>query len=62
VAGHRTAHSPRVLPCPALPTCVCRWQLALDGAANDKLAAGLRSFNGDTERLVEILKLHPGWK
>ncbi|KAG1675958.1 hypothetical protein FOA52_014202 [Chlamydomonas sp. UWO 241] len=39
-----------------------RWQLALDGAANDKLSAGLRSFNGDTLRLVELLKKHPGWK
>jgi transaldolase len=38
-----------------------RWQLANDGAANDKLAAGLRAFAGDTARLVEVLAAHPGW-
>jgi transaldolase len=39
-----------------------RWQLANDGAANDKMAAGLRAFAGDTARLVEVLTAHPGWK
>ncbi len=39
-----------------------RWQLANDGAANDKLGAGLRAFAGDTARLVEVLKGHNGWK
>jgi len=38
-----------------------RWELANDGAANDKLAAGLRAFAGDTARLVELLRAHPGW-
>lgn len=38
-----------------------RWELASDGAANDKLAAGLRAFAGDTARLVEVLRAHPGW-
>jgi transaldolase len=38
-----------------------RWQLATDGAANDKLAAGLRAFAGDTARLVDVLKAHGGW-
>eukprot|EP00873_Tetraselmis_striata_P018641 jgi/Tetstr1/438905/TSEL_027413.t1 len=38
-----------------------RWQLACDGAANDKLAAGIRAFAGDTARLVAILEAHPGW-
>lgn len=39
-----------------------RWALANDGAANDKLAAGLRAFAGDTARLVEVLKGHAGWQ
>jgi transaldolase len=39
-----------------------RWQLANDGAANDKLAAGLRAFAGDTARLLEVLQAHPGWQ
>lgn len=39
-----------------------RWQLANDGAANDKLAAGLRAFAGDTARLVEVLQAHSGWQ
>ncbi|GAX73513.1 hypothetical protein CEUSTIGMA_g965.t1 [Chlamydomonas eustigma] len=39
-----------------------RWQLATDGAANDKLAAGIRAFAGDTARLVAALEAHPGWK
>jgi transaldolase len=39
-----------------------RWQLATDGAANDKLAAGIRAFVGDTARLVAALEAHPGWK
>lgn len=38
-----------------------RWQLANDGAANDKLGAGLRAFAGDTARLVEVLQAHQGW-
>lgn len=38
-----------------------KWALAMDGAANDKLAEGLRSFAGDTDRLVATLKAHPGW-
>ncbi|WIA17240.1 hypothetical protein OEZ85_014113 [Tetradesmus obliquus] len=38
-----------------------RWELANDGAANDKMAAGLRAFAGDTARLVEVLQAHPGW-
>jgi transaldolase len=38
-----------------------RWALSMDGAANDKLAAGLRAFAGDTARLVEVLAAHPGW-
>jgi transaldolase len=38
-----------------------RWQLANDGAANDKLGAGLRAFAGDTARLVDVLKGHKGW-
>lgn len=38
-----------------------RWALANDGAANDKLAAGLRAFAGDTARLVEVLQGHAGW-
>lgn len=38
-----------------------RWQLSNDGAANDKLGAGLRAFAGDTARLVEVLKGHGGW-
>ncbi|GBF89350.1 transaldolase [Raphidocelis subcapitata] len=39
-----------------------RWALASDGAANDKLAAGLRAFAGDTARLVDVLREHPGWR
>ncbi len=39
-----------------------RWQLASDGAANDKLSAGIRAFAGDTARLVSVLEAHPGWK
>jgi transaldolase len=39
-----------------------RWALANDGAANDKLGAGLRAFAGDTARLVEVLKGHGGWQ
>ena len=39
-----------------------RWQLASDGAANDKMAAGIRAFAGDTARLVSVLEAHPGWK
>ena len=38
-----------------------RWQMACDGAANDKIAAGIRAFAGDTARLVAILESHPGW-
>ena len=38
-----------------------RWQMACDGAANDKISAGIRSFAGDTARLVAILEAHPGW-
>ena len=38
-----------------------RWQLSSDGAANDKLAAGMRAFAGDTARLVSVLESHPGW-
>lgn len=38
-----------------------RWQLANDGAANDKLAAGLRAFAGDTAALVKVLRAHPAW-
>lgn len=38
-----------------------RWRLANDGAANDKLAAGLRAFASDTARLVEVLQGHAGW-
>ncbi len=39
-----------------------RWRLACDGPANDKLAAGMRSFAGDTARLVGILESHPLWR
>lgn len=39
-----------------------RWQLSNDGAANDKLGAGLRAFAGDTARLVEVLQGHSGWQ
>lgn len=38
-----------------------RWQLASDGAANDKMAAGIRAFAADTARLVAVLEAHPGW-
>ena len=38
-----------------------RWQMACDGAANDKISAGIRAFAGDTDRLVAILEAHPGW-
>lgn len=38
-----------------------RWKLANDGAANDKLSAGMRAFAGDTARLVAVLEAHPGW-
>eukprot|EP00798_Chlamydomonas_sp_ICE-L_P029082 gene29082-32292_t len=39
-----------------------RYQLSMDGAANDKLAAGIRAFAGDTARLVSVLEAHPGWQ
>lgn len=45
----------------ALTESAFRWQLANDGAANDKLAAGLRAFAGDTARLVDVLQAHGGW-
>ena len=35
------------------------WLLSMDGAANDKLAAGIRAFASDTDQLVEILRKHP---
>lgn len=38
-----------------------RWKLTLDGAANDKMAAGIRAFAGDTARLVSVIQAHPGW-
>ena len=34
-------------------------KMAMDGAASDKLAAGIRAFAADTDKLVEILKQHP---
>ena len=37
------------------------WELAMDGAANDKLAAGLRAFAGDTDKLFDALREHPDW-
>ncbi|KAI8474024.1 MAG: hypothetical protein J3K34DRAFT_457018 [Monoraphidium minutum] len=63
---------PRALaPAPAAAACgdgdepltesAFRWALANDGAANDKLSAGLRAFAGDTARLVDVLRAHPGW-
>lgn len=39
-----------------------RYELCSDGAANDKMAAGVRSFAGDTGRLVAVLEAHAGWK
>ena len=33
----------------------------MDGAANDKLAAGLRAFAGDTDKLFDALREHPDW-
>ena len=36
-----------------------QWCLAMDGATNDKLGAGIRAFASDTDKLVEILKQHP---
>jgi transaldolase len=38
-----------------------RWKLTMDGAANDKMAAGIRAFAGDTARLVSVIEAHPGW-
>ncbi len=38
-----------------------RWELCNDGAATDKLAAGVRAFAADTARLVAALEAHPGW-
>ena len=37
------------------------WELAMDGAATDKLAAGLRAFAADTDKLFDALRSHPGW-
>mmetsp|Transcript_24560 Transcript_24560/g.53668 ORF Transcript_24560/g.53668 Transcript_24560/m.53668 type:complete len:401 (+) Transcript_24560:145-1347(+) len=45
-----------------LPEGAFRWQLTCDGAANDKMAAGIRAFAADTARLVAVLEAHPGWK
>ena len=36
-----------------------KWNMSMDGAANDKLAAGLRAFASDTDKLVSILRDHP---
>lgn len=33
-----------------------RFAMCVDGAANDKLAAGIRSFLGDTEKLLSVLR------
>ena len=36
-----------------------QWRVAMDGATNDKLAAGIRAFASDTDKLVTILRDHP---
>ena len=38
-----------------------KWKLVMDGATNDKMAAGIRAFAGDTARLVSVIEAHPGW-
>ncbi|UPR03234.1 transaldolase [Chloropicon primus] len=35
-----------------------RWKLSMDGATNDKLAAGIRAFASDTYKLEDILRNH----
>ena len=35
------------------------WNLAMEGAATDKLGAGLRAFAEDTDKLTAILRAHP---
>lgn len=37
-----------------------RYAMCVDGAANDKLAAGIRSFIGDTEKLTKVIEAQVG--
>ncbi|XRB20028.1 transaldolase [Pseudoscourfieldia marina] len=49
-AGSRTSMSEREF----------RYAMCVDGAANDKLAAGIRSFIGDTEKLTGVIEAQVG--
>jgi len=49
-AGSRTSMSEREF----------RYAMCVDGAANDKLAAGIRSFIGDTEKLTHVIEAQVG--